>query len=125
MADALDTTYVSFEIKENILVASYKTGLKINLAIAMEIVKARLAFTNNQNIPVMILNQGIVSIEKEARDFLSSKNGIKGVKAAAIVLKTPFGSFLGNFLISVTRPAMPAKIFSTEEAAMQWLKKFV
>jgi hypothetical protein len=125
MAETLDTPYISFEIKESILVASYKKGLKINLPIAEEIVKARLIFTNERNIPVMILNQGVVSIEKKARDFLSSKNGIKGVKAAAIVLKTPFGSFLGNFLISVTKPSMPAKIFSTEEAAMRWLKNFV
>lgn len=125
MAADLDTPYISFKMKENILIASYKKGLKITLPIAKEIVRARLSFTNEQNLPVMILNQGVVSIEKEARDFLSSNEGIKGVKAAAIVLKTPFGSFLANFLISVTKPAIPAKIFSTEEAAMQWLRKFV
>jgi hypothetical protein len=125
MVAMLDTPYISFEIKESILIASYKKGLKINLDIAKEIVNRRLVFTNQQTVPVMILNQGVVSIEKEARDFLSSTDGIRGVKAAAIVLKTPFGSFLGNFLISVTKPAIPAKIFSTEEAAMQWLKKFV
>lgn len=125
MAADLDNTFVTLEIREGILVCTYREGLKVNLHIARSIVEYRLAFTKGTPMPIMILNQGVSSIDKKARDFFSSAEGIKGLKAAALVLKTPFGSFLANFLISVTKPAMPAKIFSTEEAAMQWLKKFV
>jgi hypothetical protein len=125
MTTGLDNTFVSLEIKEGVLICTYREGLKVNLQIAQSIVEYRLAFTKNKSMPIMILNQGVASIDKKARDFFSSAEGIRGLKAAALVLKTPFGSFLANFLISVTKPAMPAKIFSTEEAAMLWLKKFV
>jgi hypothetical protein len=125
MAATLDNTFVTLEIKEEILLCTYKKGLKVTIEIAESIVEQRLAFTKNKSMPIMILNHGVISIDKKARDFFSSPKGTRGLKAAALVLSTPFGSFLANFLISVTKPAMPAKIFSTEEAAMQWLKKFV
>jgi hypothetical protein len=125
MTATLDNTFVFLEIKEEVLICTYKKGLKVTIEIAESIVEQRLAFTKNKSMPIMILNHGVISIDKKARDFFSSSKGTRGLKAAALVLNTPFGSFLANFLISVTKPAMPAKIFSTEEAAMQWLKKFV
>ncbi len=121
----LDTDYVHLEIKDGILVGIYKKGLKINLSIAREIVQSRLAFTENKIFPALIYNQGVISMDKEARQFLSSPEGIKGLKAAAIILDSPFGSFLGNFFLSVNKTSMPVRIFSKTGSASKWLAQFV
>ena len=123
--DNLKGKYVNLEMYGNILIGTYKKGLKITLPIAKEIVIMRLIFTNNTDLPALILNQGVISMDKEARDFLSSKEGIKGLKAGAIVLDSPFSSFLGNFFIKISKPKIPAKIFSNKEDALKWLEKYL
>jgi hypothetical protein len=76
-------------------------------------------------MPALIFNQGVISMDKEARQFLSSADGIKGLKAAAIILDSPFGSFLGNFFLAVNKTSMPVRIFSSAGSAAKWLAQFI
>lgn len=124
MAKSLDTLYVRYELQDDLLIGTYKKGLKINLEMAKEIVKTRLEFTDHRPVVVLVLNQGVVSMDKKARDFLSSDEGVRGCIAGAIVLDSPVGSFLGNFFLSVSKPKIPARTFSKKEAALKWLQQF-
>ena len=89
-----------------------------------EIIKTRLEFQEHKPVVALVLNLGVVSIDKEARDYFSSEEGVRGIIAAAIVLNSPFGSFLGNFYLSVAMPKIPARIFSKKETALKWLQQF-
>lgn len=124
MTKFLDTLYVHYELQDDLLIGTYKKGLKINLEMAKEIVKARLEFTRHKAVVVLALNQGVVSMDKKARDFLSSDEGVRECIAGAIVHDSPVGSFLGNFFLSVSKPKIPARMFSKKEAALKWLKQF-
>ncbi|MFL5789854.1 MAG: hypothetical protein ACJ748_17465 [Flavisolibacter sp.] len=124
MDKELDTPHVHLELKEGILIGTYKKGLKINLQIAKEIVDARIKFTGNKLMPALIYNQGVISMDKSAREFFSSDEGVSGLKAAAIILDSPFASFLGNFFVFVNKTKMPVRIFSNTPSALKWLKKF-
>jgi hypothetical protein len=120
----LDTPYVHYELQRDLLIAKYKKDLKVNLDIAKEIIKERHEFTDHQPVVVLVYNQGVVRMDKKAREFLSSGDGVKGVIAAAIVVGSPFTSFMANFFVSVNKPKMPAKVFSDAEDAIKWLNKF-
>lgn len=96
MAKVLDTPYVHYELQSNLLIATYKKGLKVSLDMAKEIVNARLELTNHKPLLVIVYNQGVVSMDKKARDYLSSNEGVKGIIAAAIVLDS-LRILLGNF----------------------------
>jgi len=124
MTKYLDSQYVHFELREDLLICTYKKGLKLNLEMVKEIVKTRLEFINYNPTLVIIYNAGVVSMDKQARDYLSSAEGVRGCIAAAIVLDSAFSSFLGNFFLSVTKPKIPARIFSQTEEALKWLNKF-
>jgi hypothetical protein len=125
MENVHDTPHVLLEMKDGILFGTYKKGLKMNLEVAKDIVKARLEFTGGKNVPAIIYNQGVVSMDKPARDFLASPDGTKGLKAAAMMLDSAFSSFLGNFYLSVNKPPMPVRIFTNTKAALGWIQKFV
>jgi hypothetical protein len=120
----LDTPYVLYEIKDNILVATYKKGVKVNLEIARKIVSDRRQFLGNKSVPVMVINQGVLSMDKEARDYLSSAEANVGLKAGAIIMDSVFTSILSNFFLSVSKPNIPARMFTNQEQAMKWLRKF-
>jgi hypothetical protein len=124
MIKILDTPYVHFELRDDLLIGTFKKGLKINLEIATEIVKTWQDFTEHKPVRQLIYNQGVISMDKKARDYLSSEKAVGKVIAGAIVLDSAFGSFLGNFYLSVSKPKMPARIFSKTENALKWLDKF-
>lgn len=124
MTKSLDTPYVYLELQDNLLIGTYKKGLKIDLETAKEIIRTRLEFTDSKPVIALVRNLGVVSMDKKARDYLSSDEGIRGIIAGAMVLDSPFGSFLGNFYLSVTKPKVPIRIFSKEEAALKWLLQF-
>lgn len=124
MPSVFESALVKYELRGDLLVATYKKGGKFTIASAKEVVRDRLAFTNNRNLCVLIHNAGVVSMDREARAFFSSPDGTKGVKAAAIIMDSVYTSILGNFMIEINRPPMPSRLFRSEEKAIAWLKKF-
>ncbi|HWJ92371.1 MAG TPA: hypothetical protein VNR87_14745 [Flavisolibacter sp.] len=125
MKTNFNTGYIDYTIEQGIIIASYKNGVHINLDIAKEIVEARIRFSDKKSYPVLINSQGVVSMDKAARDYFSSEQGIRGLKAAAIVVNSPFSSFLGNFFLWVNRTRLPVKIFTNHQAAFEWLGQFL
>jgi hypothetical protein len=121
----LDTPYVHLCIRNKILVGTYKRNQRISLATAKEIVRTRKAFTHGFSMPALIISQGLVTIDRPARKFFSSKEGTAGLKACAVVVNSIFSSFLGNFFLAVNKTAMPVKIFSNASRAEKWLQQFV
>ena len=114
------------EWRGGIIRGTYKKG-PITLDLAKQVVQNRLKFADYKDVPIMIGENGLKSIEKEAREYLSSDEGIQGLKAGAIVTKSIFSRHIANFFIriSVIQPKIPTRLFSTEEEALQWLKQFV
>jgi hypothetical protein len=125
MKKALDSDHVSLEITNGILIGRYKKGLKITLPVAKEIVRVRLEFANNVPMPALVYNMGVISIDKAARDFLSSDAGVEGLTAGAIVIDSIFTSFLGNFYLKVSKPKIPSRLFTNDAEAIKWLGQFV
>jgi hypothetical protein len=120
----LDTSYAEFKIQDGVLCMSYKKGLMITQKIAREIVETRLNFSNHEYFPLLIIDQGIIGMDKSARDHLSSKEGTSKITASALVLNTVYSRVLGNFFIKLTRPTIPVRIFNDKAKAMEWLQAY-
>lgn len=119
------TPYLQLYIKNGILVGHYREKVHINLAMAHDIVRSRQAFTKGKAYTTMIIGHGIVSMNKPAREYLSSAPATEGLIATAIVVDSEFHRIVGNFFISVNRTPMPVRIFRDMTRAEKWLQKFV
>ena len=120
----LDTSYIHLCIQDGILIGTYKKNIHINLELAKQIVIDRIAFAGGKIMPSIIRSNGGVSIDRAARQYLSSAEGTAGLSASAIVANSPFHLFLGNFFTTVNQTKMPVKIFSDMEQAKEWLQQF-
>ena len=121
MSPLLETDYVQFELEGEILIATYKKGKKIDLNAARQIVQDRIDFTGGKTVLVLLCNQGVISIDKEARAYLSSLDGTQGIKAAAILSEVAATAIIGNFIIQVNKPHIPVRLFINRERALGWL----
>jgi hypothetical protein len=124
MNKTLDTPFVFFELDNKILIASYKPNVTITLKNAKEIVASRLSFIE-KSMPALILNQGIIKINKEARDYFTSDEGIAGVKCAALLVNSNFISLTTNFFLKITKTKLLVKTFTDKQEALAWLANFI
>ena len=121
----METAYVHLRIKDSILIGTYKKDVRITFDIAKEIVRTRISFTRGTQMPALILSEGVISIDKAARDYLVSPEATHGLSAAAIITQSAFSSFLGNLFLQLTAGNIPVKIFRKRTRAKKWLQQFV
>lgn len=124
MRRTLETKSVFFEMEDGILIGTYQPHVRISLKQAKEIVVERLAFIDNKPMPTLVLNQGIVKMDKTARDYLSSAAGIAGIKCAAILVNSNFTSLTVTFFLKITKPKLLVKTFTDKKEALTWLSNY-
>jgi hypothetical protein len=120
-----ESPFIHLCIKEGVLVGTYKKNVRINLDVAKQIVLTRIAFTEGKKLPSLIKSQGVISIDKPAREYLASDEATKGLVASAILVNSHFSSILGNFFLLVNKTKMPVKIFTDVRRAQKWLEQFI
>ena len=74
-----ENSQIKMELEDGVLFATYKAGLQLTLDDVQNIVKERLVLLDGQSLPVLIIDAGVVSMDKSARDYLSSEDGISGL----------------------------------------------
>ncbi len=121
--DIFENQQIRMEIKDEILFANYKAGLKITLGDAKSIVSERLKLLKGKILPNLVIDGGVVSMDKAARDYFSSEEGTSGLKSVAIVENSFFSKMLINFFMRITNTSIKVKAFSNQAEALEWLKK--
>lgn len=128
MGGKLNSRYVDLEYCDNIVKARYAEELEVNIAVAIELIQLRKEVSQNENCLLFIDARNIKSISKEARSYVSSKEGQQNLKATAILTTSNFVKLLSNFLIRIDlkkeSSTMPIKLFTTEKDAIAWLKQY-
>jgi hypothetical protein len=122
MRNTVENEYVHLEIKEEILIATYKVK-SITYDIAIKVVNFRKDFMADKKYHALIKDDNTISIDKKARDFFASKEGIEGIQSVAVLTNSIYKSTLMNFFIKILPPKMPVKLFNTEQKALAWLKE--
>ncbi len=126
MNPTVETDYIRLELLPNgILIATYKRRTLIDLTMAKEIVKTRLDFTGLEPRPVLIYNQGVIEVEREARKYVSGPEGCAGLSCAAIMQDHVATVIILSMIMALDKPPMPVKFFSKSRRAMAWLEGFL
>ena len=115
--------HASYTLDQGILIIDVNLEIPMNLEIAKQVVSERLRFTNNIAYPVLMRYHKFKLGDKESRDYMST-HGIRGVAAGAFVTKSMIIKNFFNFFINLKKPAVPSKIFSSDEEALRWLQQF-
>jgi hypothetical protein len=124
MTERFDSKHVLFEWEDGLLIATYHPDVrKIDREVAEEIVRARLQFQGLiPKVALLIRARGSIQINKAAREYFSSAEGIKGLAATAIVTDAnPVIRQLAEWFQAVQQPKMRLKLFGKEANAKAWL----
>ncbi|MFT5821358.1 MAG: hypothetical protein ACI8ZM_002610 [Crocinitomix sp.] len=120
-----DSEHYKLHFKDGIFFGTYIGG-PITLGLAKEIVRKRLELTGGEEVLAIANIEEVNGIDRDARNYLSSAEGTKGITAGAIITDSAFTKHLANFFMKIpfSKSLIPGKVFSNEEEAILWLKKF-
>jgi hypothetical protein len=115
-----DTT---FEIKDGILFLERLKRINFTLESFKENTMHRLAYTEGFSYPVIIFGKDMVSMDKEAREYMAGEGCINKCSRAFVVEKAQ-GRLQMQFFIETNKQPIPVQIFDEMEPAIEWSKQF-
>lgn len=111
------------QLEDGVFHVVFEKDINMTLECARVVLKQRLKMSEFKDYPLYVDIRGILSIDRNARKYLSSNEGTKNALAAAIHVNNPISKFLGNLFIRVDKPEKPTKLFTDKKNALAWLKK--
>lgn len=116
--------YFTWMGEDGIARTRVKPNVDITLDMAIENTKVVTSFYTDKKFPILIDSRGIKSMSYEARKHFSARGRDTKTSAFGIVIGSTVSRVLGNFYLGINKPAVPTKLFDSEEAALEWLKQF-
>lgn len=117
---------ITFEYKNDILIATYIGKKSVTRSVAEQIVASRKAFTQGKPVKIVVLFPHLTNMDKGGRDYLSTDEAKEGVIAMAMVASTIIGKVIINFFLKFNNRGAndtPNKVFNNVEDALKWIKK--
>lgn len=116
--------FVEMWVENGILHIVHVPFATITLEIAEINVAARLEITDGKTLPVFADVRGAKTMTKEARQYLSTGDGIKGISAGAFLIKTQIEALMANAWLVLYPMKVPTRLFTDKEGALGWLEKY-
>lgn len=79
----------------------------------------------DKKFPLLIDITAIHTITREARAHFAVKNRETNITCFAIVTNSEVGKIVGNFFFKLNSPDVPARMFTNEDQAIEWLKNWL
>jgi len=101
-----------------------KPGSEMTVADAAEITAAKLRLVGERRMRVMVDISNVHSMSRDAREEMRKSEHTRGTIALALIVRSPVSRVIGNFFITLSRPDIPVKLFTSSTAARAWLAQF-
>lgn len=75
-----------------------------------------------QRVPLLVDIRQTGTLSREARMHYGSQEGARVITAVALVGDSAFSRVVGNLFIRLSKPRYPARLFSSVDEAIVWLR---
>lgn len=119
----MDTeVFADIKIENGIVICVYHPGEVLTLEVAKKLVNRRLELQDNKDYPVLF-HISLNKATKSARNYMK-KEGIEGIISGAFIVDSILTKSILNFFLMVSKPKVPAKLFTERKDALIWLEQF-
>ncbi|MES2589165.1 MAG: hypothetical protein V4622_09300 [Bacteroidota bacterium] len=116
------TCYFTWMGEDGIARTKVKTAAEVNLEFAKEnSVAVNSLSKKGEKFPLIVDARGIKSMTRDARNQFSTRGRKTFVTSFAIIIDSPLSRVIGNFFMGINKPAVPTRLFESEEKAKEWL----
>jgi hypothetical protein len=87
-----------------------------------ELKKVNIDLTNDDNYAILVIFGHLSEVSQGARELIASKEFQRKTVAKALLVTNIGHRLLGNFYLSVNKPAIKTKLFTDRQSAIEWLR---
>jgi hypothetical protein len=102
-----------------------KPNVEVNLDDARIVIETFRVLAGGARRPIVADITVTRSVSRDARKYLSGPDVAQVALAGALVGRSPLSTAIGNFFMGLNRPLVPTRLFSSEHAALDWLRGFL
>ena len=117
--------YTVYRRKDTILQVEFLPGHTITVEDARQQVEALKQLKNTDRCLLLAVFREGTTFDKEVREFISSDEVTKIVKADALVIKGLALKILANGYLQINRPNRPCRVFNSTTNALKWLHQYL
>jgi hypothetical protein len=109
-----------------VIVVSILEGVRQQPDDARENLDGCMAVGAGRRRPLVIDIRRALPLDAETRHLYSGQTLTEGFTALALLVEaSPLGRMMGNVYFRVARPGIPTRLFTDEQAALDWLRAYV
>jgi len=97
-------------------------GVEYTLEDAKQGLAGIVQLSNGKLHPMMADLRNVKTMERAARQELAA---FKGMTASAILIDSALSRIIGNVIINFNKLKVPARLFTSETEAVEWLREFL
>ncbi|MCH2045202.1 MAG: hypothetical protein MK212_13890 [Saprospiraceae bacterium] len=115
-------------LPSGIFIFRVRKGLYMEPKYALPMLERVSQLANHQKIPMLMDIRHMKGASKESiADFKnnSERSPVRLLKGAAVLINSGISRVLGNIMLGIRKPLFPAKLFTKEEDALEWLEQFL
>jgi len=83
-----------------------------------------MELSGGRRLPRLCDYRGIRSQDRACRAYYASEETAATCLVCAIVISSPVSRVIGNFYMGLNKPVTPTRLFTSESAAVEWLRTF-
>lgn len=118
-------TVVLSRRSDGLVVLRVRDGARQTVADARQNVAALARMAEGEPRPCLLDMRAPNTTDRGVREYYASKEGAGPILAMAVLMPPSMMRVLGNLFLAFTAPIHPTKLFSDEDEAIAWLRKFV
>ncbi len=92
---------------------------------AKETMAATAQLNLGKPVPVLVDIRAGLGADRETRAYYASKEILATTRALALLVESRLTRLMANLFISINRPAVPTRLFTSEDEAVAWLKTYL
>ena len=113
---------IEMEMRDGILHVNFNAQY-LDVTAARYVVSERERQSGGIPVCILVEQMGVTKFSKEARDYLGTEEGQRGVIAMAVIVDNPFKASIVNFFIKVCSLKYQLRLFTRRAEALKWLQK--
>ena len=108
---------------EGIIRGVLNPGVDFRLADAMEMMELHRTLGGGRARCFLMDIRAVRSLPQDVRIYFTRPEHVEVHRAVALIVGSPLSRAIGNFFLGFNKPAMPMRLFSDEEHALEWFRK--
>jgi len=90
---------------------------------AKEMMALHRRLTGGRAAGLLMDIRALRSLPHEVRIYFTQPEHVEVHRAVALLVGSPLSRAIGNFFLGFNKPAMPMRLFSDEQSALEWLRR--